>query len=198
MRLFAAVLPPGEAMDELGLAVDRLRALPGAEELRWTGRDGWHFTLAFMGEVDDTRVPELERRMERAAARQMPFPLRLTSGGQFGRRVLWAGASGGLAEIRRLAERAEAAARKSGIPMDEHRRYTPHLTVARTRTETELKPYVEALYAFEGTQWEVRELSLVRSNLHAADLPGGPPRYETVGAWPLGGAPARGGGPRGG
>lgn len=186
MRLFAAVLPPGRAVDELGLAVDRLRTLPGSDGLRWTGRASWHFTLAFMGEVDGKLLPELYERLGRAARRTAPFPLRIHGGGHFGRRALWAGASGGLAEMRLLAERADAAARRSGIAMEEHRRYTAHLTVARSRVDMSLSPYVEALADFDSTPWEVSELHLVRSNLPVSGVKGEEPRYEAVGTWPLG------------
>ncbi|MFG3498717.1 RNA 2',3'-cyclic phosphodiesterase [Streptomyces sp. NPDC047928] len=186
MRLFAAVLPPRVAVEELGGVVDRLRALPGADGLRWTGRPGWHFTLAFMGEVDEALLPELGTRLARAAHRTAPFPLRLHGGGRFGRRALWVGAAGGLDEMRLLAERADAAARRSGIPMDEHRRYQAHLTVARSRVDTDLRPYVAELAGFEGARWEVADLVLVRSNLPTRGVPGDQPRYETVGSWPLG------------
>ncbi|MBW8819953.1 MAG: 2'-5' RNA ligase family protein, partial [Streptomyces sp.] len=112
MRLFAAVLPPQDVSDELALKVAELRRLPGASELRWTGVPGWHFTLAFYGEVDEPVVPELSARLERAARRTPCFPLALRGGGQFGHgRALWAGASGDLPVLRLLAERAEAAAR---------------------------------------------------------------------------------------
>ncbi|MFF8290909.1 RNA 2',3'-cyclic phosphodiesterase [Streptomyces sp. NPDC016309] len=187
MRLFAAVLPSPAAVDELAAEVGRLRALPGAGDLRWTGRDGWHFTLAFMGEVDDGLVPELSTRLARAAHRTDPFALRLHGGGRFGRRVLWAGAAGGLDEMRLLAERADAAARRSGVPMEEHRRYQAHLTVARSRTDAvDLRPFVERLREFEGVRWDVAELALVRSNLPGGGAVGRGPRYETVGSWPLG------------
>ncbi|MET4924021.1 RNA 2',3'-cyclic phosphodiesterase [Streptomyces sp. PSRA5] len=181
MRLFAAVLPPAHAGDELAAAVDRrLLGLPGADELRWTGRAGWHFTLAFMGEVDDGLLPELSERLERAARRTEAFPLRLRAGGHFGGRALWAGAGGGIGELRRLAERADAAARRTGLPMEEHRAYRPHLTLARTRVETDLGPYAAALDGFEGTPWEVGDLALVRSRLPVAGVPGEQPRYETL------------------
>ncbi|MFP1626363.1 RNA 2',3'-cyclic phosphodiesterase [Streptomyces sp. 5K101] len=185
MRLFAAVLPPDRAVDELGLAVDRLSGMAGADRLRWTGREGWHFTLAFMGEVGDDLVPELRARLARAAHRTEVFPLRLHRGGRFGRRALWAGAAGGLDEMRLLAERADAAARRSGIDMDEHRSYHAHLTIARAREDTDLRPYVEALDDFEGSPWHVEELALVRSNLPGGGRPGAQPRYEVVDSWPL-------------
>jgi 2'-5' RNA ligase len=186
MRLFAAVLPPAPAVTELGVAVDRLRVLPDAEGLRWTGRAGWHFTLAFLGEVDEDLLPELHERLGRAAHRTASFPLRLYRGGRFGQRALWVGAEGGLEEMRLLAERADAAARRSGITMEEHRRYHAHLTIARSdRPKADLRPYVEALDYFEGTLWEAGQLLLVRSNLPVSGIPGERPRYETVGSWPL-------------
>ncbi|OII63327.1 2'-5' RNA ligase [Streptomyces sp. CC53] len=186
MRLFAAVLPPQGAIDELADLVEELRARPGADDLRWTGRSGWHYTLAFMGEVDEGVLPELSARMARAARRTGRFPLRVHGGGRFGRRALWAGAAGGLDDLRLLAERADAAARHSGVIMEEHRRYQAHLTLARSRTDTDLRPFVAELERFKGRRWEVTELVLVHSNLPTSGVPGDRPRYETVGAWPLG------------
>ncbi|MFI5661147.1 RNA 2',3'-cyclic phosphodiesterase [Streptomyces sp. NPDC051684] len=113
MRLFAAVLPPDAALDELGRAVD---TLPPGDGIRWTERSGWHLTLAFYGDVPEDTVPELNRRLARAAAHTEAFTLALGRGGHFGGRALWTGVSGDVAALCRLAERAEAAGRKSGLP----------------------------------------------------------------------------------
>ncbi|MEU4066862.1 RNA 2',3'-cyclic phosphodiesterase [Streptomyces wedmorensis] len=189
MRLFAAVLPPPERLTELAHVVDRLHRLPGADGLRWTSRPAWHLTLAFMGEVDEELLPELRERLGRAAHRTPPFPLRLHGGGHFGRRALWTGVAGGLDELRLLAERADAAARRAGVAMEEHRRYQAHLTLARARAdEVDLRPFQEELGTFEGGRWEVAELALVRSNLPVSGVRGEQPRYETVAVWPLEGA----------
>ncbi|MYS48899.1 RNA 2',3'-cyclic phosphodiesterase, partial [Streptomyces sp. SID6013] len=75
MRLFAAVLPPEDVTASLAAEVAVLRGLPGADGLRWTGRPGWHLTLAFYGEVGDDAVPDLSARLERAARRTEPFEL---------------------------------------------------------------------------------------------------------------------------
>ncbi|MCX5256324.1 RNA 2',3'-cyclic phosphodiesterase [Streptomyces canus] len=189
MRLFAAVLPPQDVSDELALKVAELRRLPGASELRWTGVPGWHFTLAFYGEVDEAVVPDLSARLERAARRTPCFPLALRGGGQFGHgRALWTGASGDLPVLRLLAERAEAAARKAGVETGEHRRYKAHLTVARSREAVDVRPYLEVLDGFTSRTWTVEEIALVRSNLPKSGVPGEQPRYEVVGRWALGGA----------
>ena len=194
MRLFAAVLPPENVTAELASVVDELRNLPGADRgLRWTGRPGWHFTLAFYGEVDEELVPDLSARLERSARRTDPFPLSLRGGGRFGGRALWAGAAGDVRTLRLLPERAGAAGRKAGVEREEHRRYRPHLTLARSREETDFAPYVSLLGGFEGRGWTVGELCLMRSRLPASGVAGEQPRYEVYGRWALGGPLAGGG-----
>ena len=187
VRLFAAVLPPDDVTEQLAVAVAELRSLPGAGGLRWTGVPGWHFTLAFYGEVDEDVVPELSERLTRAAHRTDAFALSMRGGGQFGHgRALWVGAAGEVSVLRLLADRAEAAGRKSGVEMGEHRRYKAHLTVARSREAFEVRPYVEALDAFTSRTWTVDDLALVRSNLPKSGMPGEQPRYEVVARWSLG------------
>ncbi|MDX2862968.1 2'-5' RNA ligase family protein, partial [Streptomyces scabiei] len=90
MRLFAAVLPPADVVDELGSLVGELKGRAGADRLRWTEPPGWHYTLAFYGEVEEDVAEELSRRLERAARRSEPFALAVRGGGQFGHgRALW-------------------------------------------------------------------------------------------------------------
>nr|WP_308801133.1 RNA 2',3'-cyclic phosphodiesterase [Streptomyces polyasparticus] len=193
MRLFVAVLPPEAAVAELAEVTRELKALPGADKLRWTEPAGWHFTLAFLDEVPDTVRPDLEERLRRAARRTAPFELQLYRSGRFGQRALWAGARGEVATLRRLAERAYAAGSKAGLAMEDTHRFVPHLTLARSgagRRQThpplvDLVPYAAELDGFAGTPWTVTDLSLVRSVLPVSGVAGERPRYEEVGRWPL-------------
>ncbi|MCF6525473.1 RNA 2',3'-cyclic phosphodiesterase [Streptomyces sp. JJ36] len=187
MRLFAALLPPAPAADELAAAVRALHALPGADRLRWTGQESWHLTLAFYGEVGGDTLPELGERLARAAARARAPRLALTGAGRFGDRTLWTGADGDRTELHRLAQAAEAAGRRCGLRTEEGRRFHAHLTLARARRgrPVDLRPYVTALGGFAGGPWTAHELALVRSNPPAAGVPGAQPHYETVTAWPL-------------
>lgn len=188
MRLFAAVLPPAPAIEELAAEVAQLKKLPAADRLRWTGRGSWHFTLAFYGEVSEEIVPDLQERLGRAAARRDSYPLRIAGGGRFSDRVVWAGADGDRPAMRTLAGAASAAGRRAGVAMEEeHRPYTPHLTLARNRVpDLDLRPYAAALKDFSGAPWTVDALALVRSHPPVPGVAGKQPRYETVGAWPLG------------
>ncbi|MFJ8230679.1 RNA 2',3'-cyclic phosphodiesterase [Streptomyces sp. NPDC094448] len=191
MRLFTAVVPPPLQFEELSAAVARLRAAdPGADALRWTRPAGWHYTLAFFGEVDEGLVPELRERLRRGARRSTPFGMAISGGGHFGQGILWAGAAAehdDMAALRRLAERAEAAARRAGVAMEERRHYTPHLTLARTRRGAPpadpLAVYAAGLDGFTGTPWSVAEFSLVRSHPPSR---GEDSWYETLATWPLG------------
>ena len=83
MRLFVAIGLPPEAASELDEVVAPLR--PNWPDLRWTGRDAWHLTLAFLGEVDETVIARLAVRMERAARRHPCLSLTQFEEGSSGR-----------------------------------------------------------------------------------------------------------------
>ncbi|MBV9164126.1 MAG: RNA 2',3'-cyclic phosphodiesterase [Pseudonocardiales bacterium] len=180
MRLFVAVTPPGEVVAGLRIATAELRAL--APELRWTHPEQWHVTLVFLGEVGDDVIDELTRRLNRAAARHPPLALALGGGGRFGQRVLWTAVHGDRDGLRRLADSARAAARRSRLPV-EHRPYHPHLTVARADGRADLRPLVERLAPWQGVPWVATRLHLVRSRLGAG--PGGSALHEPIAGWPL-------------
>ncbi|MBY8882469.1 RNA 2',3'-cyclic phosphodiesterase [Actinacidiphila acidipaludis] len=190
MRLFAALVPPPAAAGELAAALGPVRRLPGAEALRWTAPEGWHFTLAFLAEVPDEVRPELDERLARAAYRHGPYELRLVGGGRFGDRTLWMGAEGDLRGLSHLADSVRAGARRAGAPPAEEHGFRAHLTLARTPRghSTRLLPFAEALAGFQGTPWTADELRLVASVLPRSGVPGEQPRYEVVGRYPLGGA----------
>jgi RNA 2',3'-cyclic 3'-phosphodiesterase len=185
IRAFVAVVPPDTALAELAAAVEPLRS--AHPELRWTPGGQWHLTLAFLGEVDEGALPELTERLARAAHRHAPMDLTLGGAGRFGDRVLWTrvrdGRTPGGAPLRRLAAAVTAAARRCGIGVDD-RAYRPHLTIARSRGGTDLRPLVAQLSGFAGTPWVADALHLVRSRLGAG--PGATAVHDTVRTWPLG------------
>src|SRR5215469_3860097 len=134
MRLFVAIEPPDGVLSELAAAIEPLQA--GAPELRWTSRNAWHLTLAFLGNVDEAVLPELTTRLERAARRHPPQHLAIEAGGAFPRparaRVLWVGIRADERALASLAASVAAAARRAGAPPpDEGRQYSPHLPLAR-------------------------------------------------------------------
>lgn len=173
MRLFAAVVPPPEAIDHLSQAVRPLQD----DVLRWTDLSDWHLTLAFYGELDEERLPDLQERLARAAGRHNPVSLALSGAGRFGKQALWVGCTGELLALRRLAQSTIAAGRRAGADVDDKRRFKAHVTLARAykKRPADLRPYVSALAEYEGPTWRSREVQLIRSHLGS-----GRPRYETL------------------
>lgn len=185
MRLFVALTPPPEAIADLERAIAPQRAR--WPELRWAAPERWHVTLAFLGEVDEAKLPDLRARMERAAGRHHELDIRVGRGGAFPSatkaRVLVAHIEGepdALAALRVLAASVAAGARRAGAPPpDEARRYRPHLTIARTRQPADLGDLVGALAGQRGPAWQASDIHLIRSHT------GPNSRYETLNSWPL-------------
>jgi 2'-5' RNA ligase len=172
--LFVAVFPPGEARAHL-----RRHVTAAVQErgVRLTPVDRWHVTLAFLGDVDASRLPEVEAAVASVGPLE-PMSLRIAGGGSFGGRrrggVLWAGLSGDLPALGRVHADLRKALVAADLPHDE-RPFTPHLTVAYARD-----PGVRAaLDTYAGPSWPVDALTLVRSR-HAEG--GG---YEHLRSWPL-------------
>lgn len=183
MRLFVALTPPSDVVEELQERVAALRDLE--DDLRWSRPEQWHLTLAFLGEVGDDARDELSRRLGRAAGRYPPLTLSFGGGGRFGHRVLWTRVHGERDRLRRLADSVRAAARRTGLAT-EQRPYRPHLTLARATTRTiDLRPLVDALAPYQGRSWTAGVLHLVHSRLGAG--PGGTALHEPIRSWPLSG-----------
>lgn len=194
-RLFIAVDPPAEAVDHLGVVVDRLRVslanAPG-RSTRLTRRENWHITLAFLGEVPTGRVPVAAAVMQEVAAGAVPLRLCVAGGGTFGGRrdpILWAGIGGEVDALRRLARLLQRALRRARFPVDD-RPPRPHLTIARPGsrvTPDDVAADVATLAAYEGPLWTSSTVRLMRSEMVV--LPTGPaPRYTAVATAPLGSA----------
>jgi 2'-5' RNA ligase len=178
LRLFLAVDPSPEAVDDLVQIVGRLRS-PG----RPMRPEQLHVTLAFLGEVVDTARPSVERAVAGAAAQAEPGQLRIGGGGRFGTTVLWAGLRGDLDALHALAASLREALRDHGVDLDE-RPYRPHLTVSRpaARVSTaQLRADLELLGRYRGPFWPLDHVYLACSHFPAEA------RHEKLSSWVLGG-----------
>jgi 2'-5' RNA ligase len=190
MRMFVALVPPTEALEDLG---EFLRPRQEGEEqaqggFRWTTVEQWHVTLAFMPVVPERALDDLLARLERAAARRTPFPVSLAGGGAFPNaaraKILYAALDVADAEeLRRLKTGARAAANKSGAEADGGR-FHPHVTLARIRRPLDATRWIRVLESYRGPSWTASEISLVQSYL--GEGPRNRPRYEVIESFPLG------------
>lgn len=181
MRMFVALVPPEEAVEDLDefLAVRRETA-----PFRWTLAEQLHVTLAFLAAVPDRRLDDLVERLARAARRRTVVTTRFAGGGAFPdparARVLWCGLDldeTGRTEVARMATGARAAASKAGIEVG-GQRFRPHVTVARLGRPAEVTPWVRLLDGYAGPTWRTTEWTLIAS--HLGEGPRKRPRYEVV------------------
>lgn len=109
-------------------------ALPS---VRWVDPASIHLTLAFLGELTDSRLTEAIQATKSAAQQSHTFSYRLTHPGFFGSprqpRVIWLGideSSGTLLRLHRVLNQ-ELAQRNFDL---DSRPFSPHLTLARIKS----------------------------------------------------------------
>lgn len=186
-RMFTAVLPTADLTADLDALLESRRDVDPS--LRWSGPEGWHLTLSFMGDVAPRNLDALTENLARAAGKVAPFPLRVEGGLAFPNpsraKVLALGVSDGNAELAALSAAARRAASRAGVEAD-GARFVGHLTLARSRTGVQARRWISLFDSFPGWSWEPTEICLVESKRIGR-------HYEIVERFPLG----TGGGPAG-
>lgn len=184
MRLFAALVPPAEALEHLEEFLEPRRA---AGTFRWSAPEQWHVTLAFYPDVPAHRTDDLVEALEAAASRRRPTGARIAGGGAFphpaAAKVLWAGLDGDAEELGRLATGCRGAASRAGARVD-GQPFRPHLTLARIGAPQEVTRWVRLLDAYGGPPWRADAVTLVAS--HLGEGPRRRPRHEVLAEVPLG------------
>ncbi len=111
--------------------------LPPLQGLRWIPEGQLHFTIRFLGEIEEERVSAARTATATAAAAvSVPFRLALEGLGSFPprgpARVLWAGCGEGAGALTALARAVEEAFALEGFPRED-RPFSPHLTLGRVK-----------------------------------------------------------------
>jgi RNA 2',3'-cyclic 3'-phosphodiesterase len=184
-RLFVALPVPPDVRRGLARVQERLRG--AADDLRFTRPEGWHVTLAFLGDVAGERIDEVGRVVDEVVAGHGPIPLTLAHPGRFGTKVLWVAVEDAPAgTVAALGERLQVAIAAAGLPVQEQP-VRPHLTLARGGRgrpvrDRYLDDLGEELAAVTSPDsWVADEVQVWRSELGR-----GPARYHVVSRTSLG------------
>lgn len=179
-RCFVAV-PIGDRLrSELAAAVDAWRLEPNTPNLRWTDADGWHVTLAFLGQVPPTLISPIEAALSPVAAHAASSRV---SGGGLGAfpspnraRVVWYRIGDPGERLAGLASGVRSTLEPLVPRLADEASFRPHLTLARARDERGL-PLSDWLAGHEAPAGsiEVDRVVVYRSHLGR-----GPAQYEPL------------------
>ncbi len=170
VRTFFALVPDGPARVALtALAQDIVRQ----SEARAAAPESIHLTLAFVGDVDEARLPKLEAIG--AALPAAGFDLVLDASGSFSRpRIVWVAPTLIPAPLEFLQLKLRTMLADEGFRVED-RTFAPHLTLARKCAQLPPRASIPPI------PWRPTGVSLVASALDARGA-----HYRELGAWPLG------------
>jgi RNA 2',3'-cyclic 3'-phosphodiesterase len=170
MRTFIAVEVPEDAKKNIGEYIESLNSLiPG---IKWVAPENLHFTVKFLGEIEEAKFVEVRQCVEAVSREFGPFSMGLSGIGFFpGRerpRVVWIGADGGADILLDLFHELERCLEKIGFDLDD-KPFSPHLTIGRAKKFGKVG-IPGTLPDFDPLQFEVNGISIMKSTL----TPGGP------------------------
>ena len=162
----------GKAIREQTVALQGVLARTGTE-VKWVEPENLHVTLLFLGEADDREVAKVCRIVADSAARLPAFLMKVETVGCFPNphrpRILWVGVGEGAQPLCALHDALEIPLKELGYRREE-RRYTPHITLGRVRSDRPTEKLAAALAkhaGWRGGETTVREVLVMSSELTA-------------------------------
>jgi 2'-5' RNA ligase len=168
MRLFFALWPDAATRAQLDEWGRVLHAVSGG---RRTRAANLHLTLAFIGDIDDARLADVEHAA--SAVDPAPFVLNIDAPGYWKHnRIVWAGANNEPDELHSLVAQLRGGLTRAAVPFD-MKGFAAHITLLREARALAPVP------ALDPIAWGISGFALVRS-VSAA----GGSAYQVHRAWP--------------
>ena len=169
-RTFIAV-DLGKPIRDRILALQEELARAGTE-VKWVEPENLHVTMLFLGEVDERELPAVCRVVSECTQQHTPFPMSVETAGCFPTprrpRVLWVGVGEGTQPLCALHDALEPPLMNLGCYRREERKYTPHITLGRVKSDRPTDKLAAALAkqaGWKGGEIAVRELLVMGSEL---------------------------------
>ena len=147
--------------------------LQGIRGIRWVPEKNLHFTLKFLGDTEEKRVPLLNEALQKSVLHHTSFSFSLNGTGFFGGRdglkVVWMGISED-AVMKSLSADIDKTLTEYGFQGD-NKKFVPHLTLARVkdlREETIVKQVLTANNNWKGCLQRVTCVELIESRLSSS------------------------------
>jgi 2'-5' RNA ligase len=169
LRLFIAVPIPADISRNLEDIISNLKRT-GAD-IKWVKPESIHITLKFLGETDEKRLLEITSAIESLGIKKSGLEVEVKGIGFFPDkkrpRVVWAGLQENTPFLAESALKIDSAIGTLGFER-ENRRFSPHLTIGRFRSNrglTMLIDETEKMKTSSFGSFPIREFNLYSSTL---------------------------------
>ena len=170
IRAFIAIKLPEEIQEKLGSIQEKLRQSDA--HVSWVKPENIHLTLKFLGNINETQVPDIIAALEESAKSVSPFPLQIGYAGAFPNlrfpRVVWVGMSDDEHDsLKTFQADLESRLARLGFKKEKGR-FQPHLTLGRVRSQKNRSNLLRAIESIINV-WvgviTVDKICLVKSDL---------------------------------
>lgn len=167
IRTFIAVEVPPALRHKLAQVQDRLKQ--SGARVRWVPPENIHLTLKFMGSVDEELIDDIIAVMREAVLALGAWTAEVKGVGSFPSkrrpRVVWVAVADEDGKLDDIHRKLEEGLRRLGV-QEESRRYHPHLTLGRVKSDTlGLVQAIDSLKEAQVGLLPVESLTLFRSDL---------------------------------
>ena len=171
VRAFICIEVPGSIKKRIESLQQSLKK--NAAQISWVKPSNIHLTVKFLGDIPASSIETVRGAVERASRPVDEFEIEIGGAGCFpsprSPRVLWVGLSRLPEELKQLQSNVENELAREGFPR-EQKRFSPHLTIGRVRSQPNAAQTAEDLIAagFEPESFRATEIIVMRSELNAA------------------------------
>lgn len=152
-------------------------------EVKWVEPENLHLTLLFLGEVDQRETVDICRAAQKAIQDMPAFVMSVEGAGCFPNarrpRTLWVGIGKGAEEVCAVHDAIEAPLLEMGSYRRETRKFTPHVTLGRVRSEHSSESLAKALIKHQ--TWSAGEVLVNDVQVMKSELRSDGPIYTVLG-----------------
>ncbi len=169
-RIFTAIDISDAARAECANYVENLKSVFLHLRVSWEKPEKLHFTLKFLGDIDETQLRNLTEAVAAATGKISNFKIRIAGTGVFpskrNARILWLGVNDEQANMQKVKEVLDCECFERGLAK-ENRDFKAHLTIARLREPHKSAELVEKHLSenFVSDEFTVSGITIYESRL---------------------------------
>ena len=168
LRCFIAIEIPETIKKSIADIIDTLKK--SGSDIKWVPNENIHITLQFLGETEESLIPDIKEALYKILAPYSPFYIKIAGVGCFPSekrpRVIWVGLEESQA-LRNLYKDIATEMVKFGYQKEE-RGFTPHVTIGRVKSNRNMGELLRRLEEFKVADFpgfEVQNIRLMKSEL---------------------------------